>query len=86
MQSIDRDQLALVTGGNFLGGLQQFLGFLQSQPFQQFIGSLQGLFSSLGQGAAPAGAAPGGAAGANPAAGTAPTGANPAQQTAPAGQ
>lgn len=35
-------------GGDFLSGLQQFLGFFQSQGFQQVLGGLQQLIGSFG--------------------------------------
>lgn len=35
-------------GGNFLAGLQQFLGFFQSQGFQQVLGGLQSMLGSMG--------------------------------------
>ncbi|MEO8548905.1 MAG: hypothetical protein ABI678_03005 [Kofleriaceae bacterium] len=35
-------------GGNFLAGLQQFLGFFQSQGFQQVLGGLQSMIGSMG--------------------------------------
>jgi hypothetical protein len=50
-------QGAAPAGGNFLSGLQQFFGFLQSPGFQQLIGSLQGLFGQLA-GGSPQTAAP----------------------------
>jgi hypothetical protein len=59
LQTIDRNELEDVTGGNFLAGLQQVLGFFQSPGFQQILGGLQsiiGSFGQLGQGAAQPGA------------------------------
>jgi hypothetical protein len=35
-------------GGDFLSGLQQFLGFFQSQGFQQVLGGLQSMLGSMG--------------------------------------
>ena len=35
-------------GGNFLAGLQQFLGFFQSPGFQQVLGGLQSMIGSMG--------------------------------------
>lgn len=79
MQTIDRSELADVTGGGkFLAGLQHVLGFFQSPGFQQVLGGIQsiiGSFAQLGQGAA---AAPGGPGPAGPApAGPTPAAAQP---------
>ena len=82
MQTIDRNELENVTGGNFLSGLQQVLGFFQSPGFQQILGGFQsiiGSFAQLGQGtsqASPTGQAPAAGA-AGPTAQPAPQGGQP---------
>lgn len=50
------DQGAAASGGNAMGGIQQLLGFFQSDGFKQLLGGLQ---SMIGGGQQPAaGAAP----------------------------
>lgn len=61
MTILDLDQLDTVTGGgaqpaqgggNPLAGLDQILGFFQSEGFQQFIGGLRQLLGQFGSPAA----------------------------------
>ncbi len=50
LTTIDTDRLATVTGGgNFLNGLDTFLGVLQSPAFGQIIGGIRDIVGSFGQ-------------------------------------
>lgn len=44
----EQPQAGAAQGGDFLSGLQQFLGFFQSQGFQQVLSGLQSMIGSVG--------------------------------------
>ena len=47
-QQADPGGAAPQQGGNFLGGLDQFLSFFQSDSFQQILGGLRGILGQFG--------------------------------------